>query len=110
MSATRIAHRIYAGTLFQGTGPAFDALPFPALGSPGGATGAPVGSGTLTFADLDNGTFAYTINGITQTKAITRETFGLLDMESRRELCLRARLTTGWSGSPLMLEEFPLRA
>jgi hypothetical protein len=41
---------------------------------------------------------------------IARETFGLLDMESRRELCLRARLTAGWTGTPLMLEEFPLKA
>ena len=27
----------YTGQLFQGTGPAFDAVPFPPLGSPGGA-------------------------------------------------------------------------
>jgi serine protease len=78
MSATRTAHRIYTGTLFEGRGPAFDAVPFPALGSPGGATGSPVGTGTLTFTDPDNGTFAYTVNGIAQTKAITRETFGPL--------------------------------
>jgi hypothetical protein len=49
-------------------------------------------------------------HGIDVSAGITRETFGLLDMESRRELCLRARLTTGWSGTPLVLEQFPLRA
>jgi len=49
-------------------------------------------------------------HGIDVSAGITRETFGLLDMESRRELCLRARLTAGWQGTPLMLEEFPLRA
>ena len=49
-------------------------------------------------------------HGIDVSAGITRETFGLLDMESRRELCLRARLTAGWSGTPLVLEQFPLRA
>ena len=49
-------------------------------------------------------------HGVDVSAGIVRETFGLLDMESRRELCLRARLTAGWTGTPLMLEEFPLRA
>ena len=49
-------------------------------------------------------------HGVDVSAGITRETFGLLDMESRRELCLRARLTAGWQGTPLMLEEFPLKA
>lgn len=48
--------------------------------------------------------------GIDVSTGITRETFGLLDMASRRELCLRARVTTGWSGTPLLLEQFPLRS
>jgi hypothetical protein len=30
---------------------------------------------TLTFADGNNATFAYTVNGIAQNKAITREVF-----------------------------------
>ena len=33
---------------------------------------------TLTFADGNNGTFAYTVNGISQTKPITRQVFGPL--------------------------------
>jgi uncharacterized protein (TIGR02270 family) len=49
-------------------------------------------------------------HGVDVSAGITRETFSLLDMESRRELCLRARLTAGWQGTPLVLEEFPLRA
>lgn len=48
-------------------------------------------------------------HGVDVSAGITRETFSLLDMESRREVCLRARLTSGWTGTPLMLEEFPLR-
>ena len=78
MSANKTAPDTFAGTLFQATGPPFDAVPFPPIGSAGGATGAAVGSGTLTFSDANNGSFAYTVNGISQTKSITRETFGLL--------------------------------
>jgi serine protease len=78
MSANRIAHQVYRGTLFQGTGPSFDTVPFPPLGTPGGAAGSPVGVATLTFSDSNNAAFSYTVNGIAQTKSITRETFGLL--------------------------------
>jgi hypothetical protein len=78
MSANRTAPDTFAGTLFQATGPPFDAVPFPPIGSAGGATGAAVGSGTLTFSDANNGSFTYTVNGISQTKPITRETFGVL--------------------------------
>ena len=48
-------------------------------------------------------------HGVDVSGGINRETFGLLDMASRRELCLRARLTSGWSGTPLILEQFPMR-
>ena len=37
-----------------------------------------MGSGTLTFSDANNGTFSYTVNGITQAKSITRQVFGPL--------------------------------
>src|SRR5204863_7448376 len=72
------APSVYAGTLSHVTGPAFDAVPFPPVGSPGGATAGTVGNGSLTFADASNGMFAYTVNGISQTKAITRQQFGLM--------------------------------
>jgi serine protease len=80
MSANQTSPNSYTGTLFQATGPAFDAMPFPPIGSPGGATGAAVGTGTLTFSDANDGTFAYTVKGISQTKAITRQTFGPLPL------------------------------
>lgn len=35
----------------------------------------PVGTATFTFADVSNGTFAYSVNGVAQSKAITREVF-----------------------------------
>jgi hypothetical protein len=76
MSANQTAPNSYSGSLFQATGPAFDAMPFPPIGSPGGAIGTAVGTGTLTFSDANDGTFAYTVKGISQTKAITRQTFG----------------------------------
>ncbi len=34
-----------------------------------------VGTATFTFTDGNTGTFDYTVNGVTQTKAITREVF-----------------------------------
>ena len=37
-----------------------------------------MGTATLTFSDGNNGTFAYTVNGISQTKSITRQVFGAL--------------------------------
>jgi uncharacterized protein (TIGR02270 family) len=49
-------------------------------------------------------------HGLDVSAGINRETFAQLDMASRRELCLRARLTAGWSGTPLILEQFPMRA
>jgi hypothetical protein len=64
----------YTGTLFQETGPPFNAVPF----VPGQVFGTAVGTGTLTFADTSTGTFAYTVNGITQTKPITRQVFAQL--------------------------------
>jgi len=79
MAATKTANGVYTGTLYRlSAGPAFDADPFPPVGSPGGAEGRVVGTGTLGFADTDNGSFAYTVDGIPQTKTITREVFGPL--------------------------------
>jgi hypothetical protein len=72
MTAALTGGNAYAGTLYQTSGPPFNAIPFnPAL-----VLATPVGSATLTFANADNGTFAYTVNGVSQTKSITREVFG----------------------------------
>jgi len=64
----------YSGLLIKSTGPSFDAVPFNTLQ----VAGTSVGSGTLTFTDTNNGTFAYTVNGVSQTKTITRQVFGPL--------------------------------
>jgi hypothetical protein len=71
MTASKNAQGAYTGTIDSYRGPAFSATPFnPAL-----VTTTPVGTGTLTFTDADNGSFTYTVNGITQTKAITKYLF-----------------------------------
>ncbi len=71
MQANRTATGVYAGTIFTTHGPAFNAVPFnPAL-----VTETPVGSGTLTFSDANDASFAYTVNGVSQTKALLREVF-----------------------------------
>jgi hypothetical protein len=62
----------YTGTLFQTTGPSFDSTPF----DPSKVAATQVGSVTLAFSDLNNGTFTYTVNGITQSKPIVRQIFG----------------------------------
>ena len=37
--------------------------------------GTDVGTATFTFTNGNNATFAYTVNGVSQTKTITREIF-----------------------------------
>jgi len=73
MTATRVAgSNTYTGTWFQTQGPAFNAVPF----DPAQVIRTAVGTGTLTFTDANDATFGYTVNGITQSRAITREIFG----------------------------------
>jgi hypothetical protein len=61
----------FQGTLFRTTGPAFSSPTF----DPTRVTVSPVGTATLTFADANNGSFAYAVNGVSQTKAITRQVY-----------------------------------
>lgn len=68
------AANIYSGTLYSTKGPAFNAVPF----DPAKVVPTAVGNGMLSFSDANNGTFSYTVNGIAQNKAITREVFGAL--------------------------------
>jgi len=62
----------YAGLLYRTTGPAFSANPW----NPGNVSATQVGTATFTFTDASAGSFNYTVNGITQSKAITRQSFG----------------------------------
>jgi hypothetical protein len=74
MTAPNTTVNSFSGSIYQTTGPAFDATPF----DPKQIVATPVGSGVLTFADASDGSFSYTVNGISQTKSITREVFGTL--------------------------------
>ena len=57
----------YEGQIIKTTGPAFSAF------GPGSAVQTQVvGTASITFADANNGTFIYTLNGVTQSKNITR--------------------------------------
>ena len=71
-AVTRTADNTFSGQLFRTTGPAFSANPW----SPAGVAATAVGNATFTFNDANNGTFSYTLNGISQSKTITRQTFG----------------------------------
>jgi len=62
----------FNGTLYQTTGPAFNASPWTA------ATPQPVGSMSFSFVDGNTGTLTYTYNGTSVTKSIQRQVFGAL--------------------------------
>ncbi|MBX3714730.1 MAG: hypothetical protein KF738_01900 [Burkholderiales bacterium] len=61
----------WSGTLYRTTGPAFNAVPF----NPAQVVATEVGTATFTFTDGDNGTFAWVVNGVSQSKPITRQVF-----------------------------------
>jgi Subtilase family len=71
VTATKSGPAVYAGPLIRTAGPPFDATPFdPVL-----VTRTVVGSATFTFANGNAATFAYTVGGVAQVKAITRQLF-----------------------------------
>ena len=58
---------VYEGSIYQTTGPVFSAF------TPGSNIGVQaVGTAKLGFSFDNTGTFTYTLNGVTQTKQITR--------------------------------------
>ncbi len=67
----KTGNNTYSGALYTTVGPAFNADPW----DPKQVQATQVGTGTFTFSDANNGTFAYTLNGISQTKSITRQVF-----------------------------------
>jgi hypothetical protein len=75
-TASKTAPGVYTVTqLGRLTGPPFNTTPFPPLGSAMGPVVAIVGSASFTFTDGNDATFAYTVDGVTQSKAITRQVF-----------------------------------
>ena len=67
----RTSPGVYTGALFRTRGNAFNSVPW----NSSTIVVTPVGTGTFTFTDANNGTFAYTVDGISQTKAITRQVY-----------------------------------
>lgn len=99
MTAARTGTNTYGGSLFKAVGPAFDATPF----NPAQVVGTAVGTGTLAFTDTNNGTFAYTVNGISQTKTITQQVFGPLPtcrFGALSDLTLATNYQDLWWNSP----------
>jgi len=72
MLANNTTGTTYTGDILATAGPPFNSVPFPPV------TAAPtkVGTGTVTFTDVSNGSFDYTVNGTHQMKAITRFDLG----------------------------------
>jgi hypothetical protein len=67
-NGNRTGPGVYSGVLQRTTGPAFSSMPFNAQA----VQRITVGDATFAFSDANNGTFRYTVDGITQTKPITR--------------------------------------
>jgi hypothetical protein len=70
-TATKVAPGLYSGTLYRTMGPAFNAQSW----DPAGVSVTAAGEVTLAFGDSDNAVFTSTVNGVTQSKPISREVF-----------------------------------
>jgi N-acetylneuraminic acid mutarotase len=68
---TKTAAGTYTGALDATTGPPFSSVPFDSSQ----VTHATVGNAVVTFTDGNNGTSTYTLNGVSQTKPLTRFVF-----------------------------------
>jgi hypothetical protein len=62
----------YSGPLLRTTGPPYNT----AVWDASQVASTQVGTATFTFTDTNTGNFAYTVNGISQSKPITREIVG----------------------------------
>jgi Pro-kumamolisin, activation domain/Subtilase family len=70
MTATKTATGVYQGDLLTTSGPRFDAYDKAQFQY------AKVGTGTLAFTDVNNGSFHYVIGAVDQMKPIIRQVFG----------------------------------
>jgi hypothetical protein len=67
----RTSPNTYVGQLYRTTGPSFNSAPFESSA----VFTTDVGFAALEFTDAESGKFFYTVNGISQVKAITRQRF-----------------------------------
>jgi hypothetical protein len=99
MTALKTGEGVYAGTLYQTSGPAFNSVPF----VPANVTATPVGTGTLTFASTTRGTFAYTLNGVTQMKTIVPQVFStppICVFDAQNDLAAATNYQDLWWAAP----------
>jgi len=69
INTTQTAPGVFSGPVFQTAGAPFNAFVPP-------ATATQVGVATITFTSPTTASFAYTVNGVTQAKALVLQTFG----------------------------------
>jgi hypothetical protein len=69
-SGTWSSSNVYTGTIFATSGPGFTSAFDPSL-----VRVSPVGTGTFSFSDANNGVFNFTVNGASGSKVITRLAF-----------------------------------
>jgi hypothetical protein len=70
----------YSGALYRTTGAPFNSSPW----DPARTVLTQVGAGSFAFSGLNAGTFSYTLNGISQAKAITRQVYAAPTTACRR--------------------------
>ena len=68
---TWTASNVFTGDIYRTSGPPANSAVF----DPNAVKRTQVGTGTLTFSDANNGTFAFIIDGVSGTKSITRQPF-----------------------------------
>ncbi len=71
VAANRTANNVFSGTLYRGTGPGFNAVPF----DPAKVKGTPAGTATFTFGAGPTATFAFTVGNVSRSKTIVRQVF-----------------------------------
>ena len=70
-SVEKTGNGTYSGTLYRVIGPAYSASPW----DPAKVIRTPAGQVSFAFGDANNGTMTYTVDGITQSKTITRQVY-----------------------------------
>ncbi len=70
-AAVKDSSGAYSGAVYRTTGPSFSTLPW----KPSQVAVAAVGTASFSFSADNDGTFTFTVNGVTRTKAITRQVY-----------------------------------
>ena len=71
VTAPKVSQGVYSGQLIRVSGPPFGTIPF----NSASVIRTVVGTATFTFANGNAATFSYIVNGVAQSKAITRFLF-----------------------------------